>query len=81
VEVGVAEHLGHDNATAASDSIGADDLFLGLLALLFLLSIFRKGPRRFLTQVFGIPTETPSTEVDSCCSSEQPAADPAPGGG
>jgi len=81
VEVGVASHLSHDHATAASESIGVDDLFLGLLALLFLLSIFRKGPRRFLTQVFGIPTDTTSDEVDSCCSSEQPDQEPAPGGG
>ncbi len=83
VTVGVAEHIHLDHSSHAGEegSFGSKELFLGLLALLFLMSIFRKGPRPFLTQVFGLPSESTEEEGASCCSSQEPDPDPAPGGG
>ena len=82
VTVGVAEHihLDHPSHSGEEGSFGSAELFLGLLALLFLMSIFRKGPRAFLNQVFGNPAESPESTDSSCCSSEGEEAQPAPGG-
>ncbi len=82
VTVGVAEHihLGQHSHSEEGGSFGSAELFLGLLALLFLLSIFRKGPRAFLNQVFGTPPESPESTDSGCCSSEGEDPQPAPGG-
>lgn len=87
VTVGVAEHihldhshLDHSSHAGEEGSFGSKELFLGLLALLFLMSIFRKGPRAFLNQVFGIPSESSGSTDSSCCSTEGEEAQPAPGG-
>ena len=73
-------HLDHSAHAGEEGSFGSKELFLGLLALLFLMSIFRKGPRAFLNQVFGIPSESSGSTYSSCCSTEGEEAQPAPGG-
>ncbi|MAJ28155.1 hypothetical protein CBD41_01885 [bacterium TMED181] len=72
VTVGNAvEHLGHDHHHEhGSEGLHLTDIALYGLGLLFLLSLFRKGPRPFMTQVFGVPTTDlgGAEEADSCCS-------------
>ncbi|MDE0961303.1 MAG: permease, partial [Planctomycetota bacterium] len=83
VDVGIAQHIHHSqhSTTGEQNSFGISELFLGLLAILFLASIFRKGPRAFLTQVFGLPTDSSGSTRSDCCSTETEKPEPAPGGG
>ncbi len=84
VEVGAAAHLGHDHMHDHSES-GFELTQIALYALggLFLLSLFRKGPRPFMTQVFGVPTTENQEEDGSCCSSNvvEPTPPTPPSGG
>jgi len=86
VEVGAAAHLGHDHMHDDGGSgVGLTEISLYGLALLFLLSLFRKGPRPFMTQVFGVPTNDGESadDDDSCCSGAvvEPAKPTPPAGG
>ncbi|OUU24283.1 MAG: hypothetical protein CBC13_03845 [Planctomycetia bacterium TMED53] len=85
VEVGAATHLGHDHMHDQGQSgAGFTEIAFYALGALFLLSLFRKGPRPFMTQVFGIPaTEDKSADDGSCCSSNvvEPAPPTPPSGG
>ena len=79
VEVGAAAHLGHDHMHEhGPEGIQLTEIALYALGLLFLLSLFRKGPRPFMTQVFGVPSTDhgEGEEADSCCSTA--VIDPAP---
>ncbi len=67
---------GHDSASPADPT---DQVLLALVGLLFASSIFRKGPRSFISQVFGVSTDDPDAPADSCCSTEPDPPPPAPG--
>ena len=50
------------------------------VGLLFGASIFRNGPRSFISQVFGVPTADPDGADDgTCCSTEVEPTEPEPG--
>ncbi|MGE4619992.1 MAG: permease, partial [Planctomycetota bacterium] len=59
--------------------------FLYLVVLLFGASIFRKGPRSFISQIFALPADDSTTvdpnraAGDSCCTTDPSPPDPAPG--
>lgn len=87
VSIRATAHLGHDHGEEGHSSFtqpGFLEVSLLALTLLFTLSIFRKGPRPFMTQVFGVPAGSPESSSDgSCCSSgedEPPAPEPPAGG-
>jgi MFS family permease len=73
----VPEISAHEHSAASE----AQYLFLALITLLFVTSVFRTGPRPFLGQVFGIATDDGSGEDDSCCSSTAQKPEPSPGKG
>jgi len=79
----VPEIGAHEHSAASEGSVFdlAKPLFLALLTLLFVTSVFRTGPRPFLGQVFGIATDDGSGGDDSCCSSTAQKPEPSPGKG
>ena len=74
---------GHDheaNSESANQIASFANLLLMSVGLLFGASIFRKGPRSFISQVFGVPTDDPDGADDgTCCSTEVEPTEPEPG--
>ena len=85
VEVGAAAHLGHDHMHDHGETSGLrwTEIALYALGVLFLMSLFRKGPRPFMNQVFGVPATEDEEDDGSCCSSNvvEPTPPTPPSGG
>ena len=84
VTANVAElDTGHDheaNSESANQIASFANLLLMTVGLLFGASIFRNGPRSFISQVFGVPTDDPDGADDgTCCSTEVEPTEPEPG--
>ena len=71
----------HEAGTGSANQIASfANLLLMAVGLLFAASIFRKGPRSFMSQVFGVPTDDPDGADDaSCCSTDEEPTEPEPG--